>query len=34
MREIIGIIQARPYVLDKVMTDLVQAVRDRAMEVE
>ena len=27
-------IQARPYILDKVITDLVRAVRDRAMEVE
>lgn len=27
-------IQARPYILDKVITDLVRAVRDRAMEVK
>ena len=27
-------IQARPYILDKVTTDLVRLVRDKAMEVE
>ena len=27
-------IQARPYILDKVITDLVRLVRDKAMEVE